>query len=155
MKTDPNKACTVPRERLPWAMLHDLIAHPAMALTLYSTISRRLHDFTSAKAWPASDRAARIRQPRKYRQTTPFGRLIATEEKPYTDDGKGFWRVVHPGTGHAVVSYGMPHEVMARALEEFREWWNLFGDQFAPLPADAAMYARLRAMDEQWRNLSI
>lgn len=52
MKTDPNKACSNKKEHLLWALLHDGIAHPFMALTKYSKLSKRFHDFTSQKAWP-------------------------------------------------------------------------------------------------------
>ena len=52
MKTDPNKACTNKKERLFWAVLHDAVAHPAMALSGYSNWSMRFHNYTSHKAWP-------------------------------------------------------------------------------------------------------
>lgn len=52
MKTDPNKGCKNVSERLGWAIVHDLVAHPIMALTGYSSISMRFHNFTSHKAWP-------------------------------------------------------------------------------------------------------
>lgn len=52
MKVDPNSACVRHVERRGWAILHDLVAHPLMALTGYSTLARRFHDFTSRKAWP-------------------------------------------------------------------------------------------------------
>lgn len=52
MKTDPNKGCKNQTEKLGWAVLHDLVAHPVMALTGYSNISMRFHNYTSHKAWP-------------------------------------------------------------------------------------------------------
>lgn len=52
MRTDPRTACANEREMFWWAMLHDLIAHPFMALTIYSTLSLRFHDWTSNHAWP-------------------------------------------------------------------------------------------------------
>lgn len=52
MKTDPNKGCTNQEERAFWAFLHDGIAHPLMALTGYSKLSLRFHDYTSRRAWP-------------------------------------------------------------------------------------------------------
>lgn len=55
MKTDPRDACKHQRQRLCWALLHDLVAHPLMALTLYSRWSIRFHDWTSHKAWPRPD----------------------------------------------------------------------------------------------------
>lgn len=48
---DPNKACVIFDEHLGWAIVHDLIAHPIMALTLYSKISIKFHNWTSRKAW--------------------------------------------------------------------------------------------------------
>lgn len=52
MKTDPNKGCKNQTEKLGWAILHDLVAHPVMALTGYSNLSMRFHNYTSHKAWP-------------------------------------------------------------------------------------------------------
>lgn len=52
MKLDPNKACKNVKERLGWAILHDAVCHPLMALTGYSDWSRRFHDYTSRRAWP-------------------------------------------------------------------------------------------------------
>lgn len=39
MRTDPRAACANTHERLGWAVLHDLIAHPLMALTGWSASS--------------------------------------------------------------------------------------------------------------------
>jgi len=49
MKIDPN-FCTHSGKF--WAILHDLIAHPLMAVSFYSKISIRFHNYTSSKAWP-------------------------------------------------------------------------------------------------------
>jgi hypothetical protein len=49
MKKDPNKACVQFEENLFWALVHDLVAHPLMALTLYKWTS--FHDYTSKLAW--------------------------------------------------------------------------------------------------------
>lgn len=51
MKKDPNRYCVAFRQVLFWAIVHDSIAHPFMALTLYSKWSQRFHDYTSRKAW--------------------------------------------------------------------------------------------------------
>ena len=53
--TDPRDACA-PREqqRVFWALLHDVVAHPLMALTGWSNVGVRFHNFTSHKAWPRS-----------------------------------------------------------------------------------------------------
>lgn len=58
MKKDPNKACDKPGH-LGWAILHDALAHPFMALTGFSRLGVRFHDWTSHKAWPRRQRAAR------------------------------------------------------------------------------------------------
>lgn len=52
MRTDPRKACANKDERLLWALLHDGIAHPLMAITLFSAWSIWFHDWTSQRAWP-------------------------------------------------------------------------------------------------------
>ncbi len=52
MKTDPNKACKNLEEKLGWAIIHDLVAHPLLILTFYSKFSLWFHDYTSKKAWP-------------------------------------------------------------------------------------------------------
>lgn len=54
MKVDPKKLCVVFEESLPWALLHDLVAHPFLALTGYSRSAVRFHDWTSCKAWRRS-----------------------------------------------------------------------------------------------------
>ena len=52
MRVDPRQACHNNEERLFWAVLHDLVAHPLMAISFYSRWAVRLHDWTSARAWP-------------------------------------------------------------------------------------------------------
>ena len=52
MRTDPRSACHNSEEVLSWALLHDFVAHPLMAVTFYSDWSVRFHDWTSFKAWP-------------------------------------------------------------------------------------------------------
>jgi hypothetical protein len=51
MKVDPNSACVTLVEDRKWAMVHDAIAHPLMALSGYSRWALRFHDWTSRKAW--------------------------------------------------------------------------------------------------------
>jgi hypothetical protein len=51
MKTDPNKACVQFEENKRWAIIHDLLAHPLMAITGYCKLSIRFHNWTSHKAW--------------------------------------------------------------------------------------------------------
>jgi hypothetical protein len=52
MKPDPIDACANLDERFGWAVAHDLIAHPLMALSGYSAWSLRFHNWTSRRAWP-------------------------------------------------------------------------------------------------------
>jgi len=52
MKIDPNRYCIVYKQNLMWALVHDIIAHPAMAITLYKVpIFIKFHDYTSQRAW--------------------------------------------------------------------------------------------------------
>jgi len=52
MKKDPNKCCVIFDESLGWALIHDIIAHPLMAITLYKVeLFIRFHDYTSKLAW--------------------------------------------------------------------------------------------------------
>lgn len=51
MKTDPNNHCVTFKQHLGWAIIHDVIAHPLMGITLYCKWSRDFHNFTSHKAW--------------------------------------------------------------------------------------------------------
>lgn len=51
MKTDPNKHCINFKQNLIWALIHDIIAHPFMALTGYSGWGIAFHNYTSYKAW--------------------------------------------------------------------------------------------------------
>lgn len=47
MQTDPRKACANQEEKLLWALIHDGIAHPLMALSLFSRWAVDFHDWTS------------------------------------------------------------------------------------------------------------
>lgn len=51
-KLDPNKCCVIFDECLFWALVHDIIAHPLIALTLYQwQFAIDFHNWTSHKAW--------------------------------------------------------------------------------------------------------
>ena len=52
MRTDPILACGNTQQKCLWALVHDALAHPLMALTGWSAWGIRLHDYTSKKAWP-------------------------------------------------------------------------------------------------------
>ena len=51
MKKDPNKCCVIFDESKLWALIHDLVAHPFLAISGYSKVGERFHDYTSSKAW--------------------------------------------------------------------------------------------------------
>jgi len=52
MKKDPNKYCVTFKQCILWAIIHDTIAYPLMALTLYKiNLFILFHDYTSGKAW--------------------------------------------------------------------------------------------------------
>lgn len=55
MRTDPRNACANEHQRLLWAVVHDALAHPLMALTGYCAASLRFHDWTSHRAWPRQE----------------------------------------------------------------------------------------------------
>jgi|688.fasta_scaffold07359_26 hypothetical protein len=51
-KLDPNNCCIMFDECLFWALVHDIIAHPLIALTLYQwQPAIDFHNWTSQKAW--------------------------------------------------------------------------------------------------------
>ena len=60
MKTDPNKGCPNENECFVWAFIHDAISHPLMAITAYSKLSMRFHNYTSYRAWPRVDKKSQI-----------------------------------------------------------------------------------------------
>lgn len=52
MKLDPNNYCVTYKQNLFWAIIHDVVAHPLMALTLYKiNLFIKFHDYTSHLAW--------------------------------------------------------------------------------------------------------
>lgn len=55
MKVDPINHCVKFRQSLPWAIIHDLLAHPFMAMTGYSRIAIEFHNFSSHRAWKRGD----------------------------------------------------------------------------------------------------
>jgi len=54
-KVDPINHCVKFRQNLLWALVHDLVAHPMMAITGYSVLSIKFHNMTSRKAWQRGD----------------------------------------------------------------------------------------------------
>jgi hypothetical protein len=89
MKTDSRTACANADERKLWAVVHDLIAHPLMALTNWSRESLWFHDWTSHKAWPRPPQ----KEPISVNCYSDFLRrpVLITERR------QGFWTVTVPG----------------------------------------------------------
>ena len=56
MKLDPNNCCVNYKENLLFAIIHDLIAYPLLALTFYKfQFAKDFHNWTSHKAWVRSN----------------------------------------------------------------------------------------------------
>lgn len=89
MRTDPRAACANDRERKGWAIVHDLLAHPLMAITLWSRWSLAFHDWTSNRAWPRSAVAVK---------PVPVETLLGIAW--VADLGDGIWSVTHPFINH-------------------------------------------------------
>ena len=124
MKTDPRTACANAQERLGWALLHDLVAHPFMALTGYSAPALRFHDWTSFRAWP------RVRPPQLRTPVTMpsvWGPMVAEEVQ------SGFWRIKHPNMDNAIVQHGDDAVAILEAAEKyFQSLADEFGGPFLP-----------------------
>jgi len=59
MKLDPNKHCSLFKQNPFWAVIHDAIAHPLMAITGYCKFSIAFHDFTSQRAWKRASKVVK------------------------------------------------------------------------------------------------
>ncbi len=113
MRTDPRKACANEKQLLGWAILHDLIAHPAMVLTGYSKLSLRFHDATSRRAWPLA--------------VEP----VPNEPVLVPSDRFGTLRVVQTATGFFEIAHGrIAHRFVVKAIdvsdaiEQAEEWFG-------------------------------
>lgn len=126
MRTDPRAACANASERLGWAVLHDLLAHPLMALTNWARWALAFHDWTSVRAWPrpATQELWTAEVPSCY------GLLHASELAP------GIWRVQHPRVNHSVTvqASGLLPACLA-AVEWFDSLSSEFGGAFSARPA--------------------
>lgn len=107
MKCDPSTACVSRNEVLRWAVVHDLIAHPFLALSGYARRAVRFHDWTSARAWP---------RPRKHLVLVAEYGLIRVWQDPMP----GFFRVDHPTIKHSLVCKA---DNAQQALDKGREWF--------------------------------
>lgn len=112
MRTDPRKACANEKQLLLWAIIHDLVAHPLMALTGYSAASLRFHDVTSRRAWPRDTRtpATAILVP-----SDRFGMLRVRALQPI-----GFFEIRHGMIAHCFVTSAAD---VTDAVEKAEEWF--------------------------------
>ena len=94
MMTDPRKACGNTEQLLLWAFVHDLIAHPFMAITFWSKPALKFHDWTSNKAWPRKDEFIGEQD---YSFVFRKARIVASNIAP------GVWSVAHPSVSHCLV----------------------------------------------------
>ncbi|WLE58354.1 hypothetical protein GIY62_14590 [Burkholderia plantarii] len=127
MRTDPRAACANARERLLWALLHDGIAHPLMAITNYSSAAVRFHDFTSRRAWPRPGADAHTW--RMVIVSSRFGMLAVENPRPR------YWIVRHGRARHALGTIAT-HQAEAIAIAEshFQQLADAFGGTFSATP---------------------
>ncbi|MDN7825128.1 hypothetical protein QZN01_20970 [Burkholderia cenocepacia] len=127
MKTDPRAACANTEERLLWALVHDGIAHPLMALTNFSRLSLRFHDYTSSRAWPRKPSCAN--EPvRCFHVMSRWGVMTITHDAP------GIWRARHPRVAHEYRTCATSAaEMLQKADAWFQELADNFGGKFSPL----------------------
>jgi hypothetical protein len=118
MKTDPRAACANEKEALLWAFLHDFVAHPFMAITLYSRPSLRFHDFTSYHAWP---RVKPIEPQEMTMHSARFGPLKVRFL------GGEIYEFRHPIVAHSMVTNGRD---AVEALEKAEAWFQSLADEF-------------------------
>lgn len=117
MKTDPRIACANKREALGWALMHDFVAHPLMALTGYSKLSLWFHDYTSNHAWPR----VQARPNEILAVNTRWGMLHICEVTP------GIFRIDHPRVAHTLV---VNADDLDAALEKAEVWFNVLNNEF-------------------------
>lgn len=117
MRTDPREACANETEKLGWALIHDLVAHPFMALTGYSQLSLRFHDWTSLKSWP--------------RISGAFGQIIRVKSRfgilVVTKLNVGFYSIKHFSIEHTFVTNA--HDPI-EAVEKAEVWFQILSDEF-------------------------
>lgn len=115
MRTDPSKACANEDQRWFWAFVHDLVSHPIMALTFWSSLSLRFHNWTSHKAWPR-----------------PSPTLLGSDLEFISGVGKVIvYRFRHPNVSHEFVTTGANvQEAKLKADEWFDNLSVEFGGEF-------------------------
>ncbi len=114
MKTDPRIACANTKEARGWAIVHDLLAHPFMALTGWSQLSLRFHDWTSEKAWP------RI-SIHEWEIDVAFGVVLVKQL------GDSVFCVRHPKVKHAFVTNASTPFIAARKASK---WFDILAAEF-------------------------
>lgn len=124
MRTDPRVACANEKELLFWAVIHDLVAHPMMALTGYSKSSLTFHDWTSRHAWPRDTRNY-VPHIETY-QSERFGVLMIEAKAP------GFFRIHHGIIDH---TFGTQASDVSDAIEKAEDWFSSLAE-IAPETAD-------------------
>jgi hypothetical protein len=114
MRTDPRNACANEKQLLGWAIVHDLLAHPFMVLTGYSSLSLRFHDATSRMAWP-----------RDTRSPVPFEMAVVPSDRwgilVVTRTPAGFYEIKHPEFTHR---FGVKAADITDAVEQAEEWFS-------------------------------
>ncbi|TPQ45804.1 hypothetical protein C2U71_11075 [Burkholderia ubonensis] len=127
MKTDPRTACENTEERLLWALVHDGIAHPLMAVSKFSHWSLRFHDYTSVRAWPR--KPVHVEEPlSSFHFASRWGVMSITEDVP------GIWRARHPRVSHDYRTCAdSADDMFAKADAWFQELSDNFGGKFAPV----------------------
>lgn len=118
MRNDPRAACANETERCGWAIVHDLIAHPLMALTLWSGPALRFHDWTSMRAWP------RV-VPTPGQVLTMLSRRYGALVVRLHDDG--IYGVQHPSINHEYVTKAAD---AVAAVELAERWFDGLGPAF-------------------------
>ena len=123
MKTDPNQACRNDEQRFWWAVAHDLIAHPFMAITLWSSWSLKFHDWTSRQAWPRDS----VAPPEFSHAWMPLWHRVA-----YRRMHGNFYEVLHPAVSHSFrCQADNAAGALSKAVVHFIDLANRHGGQFS------------------------
>ena len=131
MRTDPRIACANEHELFWWAILHDLIAHPFMALTFYSGLSLRFHDWTSRHAWPRNEDADEHVVDRAAYPVLEVDAWSPMKSKYvrlgiYSTTMEGFWMI---DFGHRYHALTVKEETAQAAMKRGVDWlFDLEGD---------------------------
>lgn len=130
MRLDPNQACRNDEQRFWWAFVHDFVAHPLMALSLWSDWSLKFHDWTSRNAWPRGDSGSEAFQ---INHTFAFSDDL-WRTLPVTEFSPGFWEIAHPlVTDHILrTNASSAEEAGQKARAHFQDLMARFGAQFGP-----------------------